>query len=276
MKRTWVERIAATVTRFRSSWVALNPFYTLSVCNGQPLQFLCSTRTSVHRMLGVCERRHHSRPYQHVPQFGCKQAAAGLLFPWLVSRRGLVGSRMRRCERSPTWYVSCTQLRRLVEFTLQSPVLQIDSFERKQGLHGPGYMTRKELRVKLRGTEEYNLGVDIKRASKEELVAAYNLFRQMLKDGKIDKAEHKRKQAEALERSLGLASLSTATQERHGDMQITRGSSGDAELPVNEAARPAASRSTSQLRFNTRREDTGPVKRLTPRSGSKLVKYFDE
>lgn len=127
---------------------------------------------------------------------------------------------------------------------------QIDNFERKQGLHGPGYMTRKvtpmlsrhrhgclrtgprtlrcgnrarvlaalhlcttralvqELRMKLRGTEEYNLGVDLKRASKEELVAAYNQYQQMMKDGIIDKAEHKRKKAARLTESLRLQELS--------------------------------------------------------------------
>ena len=103
----------------------------------------------------------------------------------------------------------------------------------------------------------------------------------MVKDGLIDKAEHKRKKTEALSQSLGLAMPGT------GDAQAPSGSSvdGGAGAGAGVAGGPSVASTHAsggsappapQLRFNTRREDQGPVQRLTPRSGSKLVKYFDD
>jgi len=118
----------------------------------------------------------------------------------------------------------------------------------------------QELRQKLRGTEEYNLGVDLKRATKEELVAAYMQYQQMVKDGIIDKQEHERKIAADVEQTLRLAE----TQPRR-----SRNAAEDAELvaslPVPVPGRKSsegaggmtptvgtAAPRTKQLKFNTR------------------------
>ena len=163
---------------------------------------------------------------------------------------------------------------------------QIDTFEKKQGLHGPGYMTRKELREVLRTVEpRCNLGIDIKTATHQELVAAYRLWQQMVEDGIVSPPPSEcgssprydnppSPPVEFQQQQQGASSTPEASEVE----QLSESLAKEARdtLASSTQAQHGTPAKDTKLTFRTRKEDTGAVKRLTPRSGSQLVGFFGD
>lgn len=118
---------------------------------------------------------------------------------------------------------------------------EITTFEKKHSLHGPRGMTKKELRLKLRGVQ--GLGIDLAHASKEELVVAYIQYQES--SGKTKT----KKQAEQEHTAKSSASRGGGSGRRGG---------------------------RKGPRFNTGGKGAGPAMRLTPRSAASLASYFNE
>lgn len=161
-------------------------------------------------------------------------------------------------------------------------------------------MTRKELREKLAGTQDLNLGIEnLRTATKDELVAAFRVYMQMQKEGLVPALDvSSDEEGDAVGSATG-GSRGTTNARATPTRSIGQASAGAGGSPGEAGAGAGAggglavqtAPTTSQggagggggggsrtkpLEFHTRSEDTGPVKRLTPRSCNKLVGYFDD